>query len=77
MNSPNADGVKKESNAPYLQPKGELEAEERGRYEPPAEARELELDDHEIREMSTVSNQNLATSPGQELGAEEHSRELE
>lgn len=73
---------------PYLQQKGELEAEEKRKFELHGEYRRYELDgDNEISEMSTAANAPGLAVPnrpelrgdvhGKELRAEEHSKELE
>ncbi|KAL8917751.1 MAG: hypothetical protein Q9172_005700 [Xanthocarpia lactea] len=60
---------------PYLQQKGELEAEERREYELHAENKQYELEgDNEIQEMSTSAN-DLALNRS-ELRGEEHCKEL-
>ncbi len=67
-----------DENRPYLQQKGELEADEKRKYELQAEDRRYELaDDNQIREMSTTdSPYEMSTQRTQELRGEEHSREL-
>ena len=68
-----------EDNQPYLQRKGELDAEEKIKYELQAEERRYELgDESETREMSTTKDHDSITALSrQELRGEEHSRELE
>jgi len=67
-----------EENRPYLQQKGELEADEKRKYELHAEERRYELaDDSQIREMSTTdSPYEMSSQRTQELRGEDHSREL-
>lgn len=74
----NGTGILSDESHPYLQQKGELEAEEKRKYELPAEERRYELEeDNQIREMSTTdSPYEMSTQRTQELRGEEHSREL-
>ncbi len=67
-----------DENRPYFQQKGELEAEEKRKYELHAEERRYELaEDNQLREMSTTdSPYEMSTQRTQELRGEEHSGEL-
>ncbi len=78
MDQSNGTGTPLDGSQPYLQQKGELEAEEKRKYEVQAEERRYELaDDNQIREMSTTdSPYELSIQRTQELRGEEHSREL-
>ncbi|KAL8896444.1 MAG: hypothetical protein Q9207_007701 [Kuettlingeria erythrocarpa] len=73
---------------PYLQQKGELDAEERRRFELDAEQKKYELEgDNDIHELPTTSNSCARTrldrhevrgeEQCKELRAEEHSKELD
>ena len=69
--------VRSEEHQPYLQPKGELDAEERRKYELEAEERRYELEENEINEMPTMEMNNKKSNHGrQELRGEEHCKEL-
>ncbi|KAL8786265.1 MAG: hypothetical protein Q9195_008289 [Heterodermia aff. obscurata] len=66
-----------EEDQPYFQQKGELEAEERRKYELEAEERRYELEENEIKEMPTMQMKNDgSTHRRQELRGEEHCKEL-
>ena len=57
-----------EENQPYLQQKGELEAEEKRKFELQAEERRYELGNDHICEMSVSDNEHeLTTQRTQEL----------
>ena len=67
-----------DQHQPYLQQKGELEAEERRKYELEAEERRYELEENEINEMPTIEMNNNRSADGkQELRGEEHCKELD
>lgn len=68
-----------ETSQPYLQPKAELEAEEKRKHELEAEQRRYELDgEGEIHEVYAGDSQAKApVQTRQELRGEEHSKELE
>ena len=60
-----------EENQPYLQQKGELEAEEKRKFELQAEERRYELKNDHICEMSISDNEHeLTIQRTQELGCE-------
>ena len=65
-------------NQPYLQQKGELEAEEKRKYELQAEERRYELpEENAIREMSSTDERaERSNARRPELRGEEHCREL-
>ena len=70
-------GTATEDPQPYLQQKGELEAEERRKYELEAKERRYELGSGEICEMETGEEGNCPNGlRGGELRGEECSREL-
>jgi len=71
-------GTPSDVNQPYFQQKGELEAEEKRKYELHTDERRYELaEDTQIHEMSTTdSSYELSTQRTQELKGEEHLREL-
>ena len=71
-------GATSEEHQPYFQQKGELEAEERRKYELEAEERRYELEENEINEMPTIEMNNERSAHGkQELRGEEHCKELD
>lgn len=63
---------------PYLQQKGELDAEERRRFELEAGRRQYELDgdNNEIHEMPSAFDGQLSHQRRQELRGEEHCKEM-
>lgn len=67
-----------EDQAPYLQPKGELDAHGNSKFELGAEHRQYELEgDTEIHEMPTAANTEELSGRGRtELKGAEHSSEL-
>ena len=65
-----------EEHQPYFQQKGELEAEERRKYELEAEERRYELEDNEINEMPTMEINKENARGRLELRGEEHCKEL-
>ncbi|KAL8930803.1 MAG: hypothetical protein Q9208_000344 [Pyrenodesmia sp. 3 TL-2023] len=74
-NSSGEPSAPSKDDQPYLQQKGELEAEERRKYELQAEIKQYELEgDHDIQEMSTPANDLALNRP--ELRGEEHCKEL-
>lgn len=79
VNRSNGTRTLSDEGQPYLQQKGELEAEEKRKYELQAEERRYELaDDSQTREMAaTDSPHEMSTQRTQELRGEEHSRELD
>ena len=63
---------------PYFQSKGKLDAEERRKYELQAEERQFELEENEIRELSTTDDSKAEKAPrGQQRKGEEHYIEME
>lgn len=78
-NRSNEAGTLSDEGQPYLQQKGELEAEEKRKYELQAEERRYELaDDNQTHEMAaTDSPHEMSTQRTQELRGEEHSQELD
>ena len=71
-------GAHSEEHQPYFQQKGELEAEEKRKYELQAEERRYELEENEISEMPTEEeNSKCSNLRRQELRGEEHCQELD
>lgn len=79
LNGRNQDAITtSDTDRPYLQQKGELDAEEKRKYELQAEERRYELTgDNQIREMTVDHPYEMSTQRTQELRGEEHLRELD
>ena len=78
QNRAGENGTPSEEHQPYLQQKGELEAEEKRKYELQAEERRYELEENEIFEMpAKEEKRERCNLRRQELRGEEHCRELD